>query len=185
MHPFDDSIFVAFTASATAQGSLFTNIYGEIIRIVEGADDGTGTTFTWQRWKAGGPNNEALAGHVFAAPDNLSFDKAGNLWVVSDISTSALNDDARYSTFKNNGMFYVPTAGPHAGSAFQFASGPCECELTGPSWTADEETLFLSVQHPGEANGVRTSPAMAPRGSNWPHRAHGAALSGVVAISRR
>lgn len=73
VHPVDNSVYIAFTA--TAQNSLFTNIYGEIVRLVESGADGTGTTFTWQRWKAGGPNNEALAGHVFAAPDNLSFDK--------------------------------------------------------------------------------------------------------------
>ena len=115
-----------------------------------------GTTFTWQRWKAGGPNNEALAGHVFAAPDNLSFDKAGNMWVVSDISSANLNGaNANYTAFKNNGFFFIPTSGPHAGSAFQFASGPCECELTGPSWTPDEQTLFLAVQHPGELSGTR------------------------------
>ena len=72
--------------------------------------DGTGTTFTWQRWKAGGPNNEALAGHVFAAPDNLSFDKAGNMWVVSDISSANLNGgNANYTAFKNNGFFFIPT----------------------------------------------------------------------------
>jgi uncharacterized protein len=185
VHPFDDSIYVAFTAAATAPNSLFTNIYGEIVRIVEASGDGTGTTFTWQRWKAGGPNNEALAGHVFAAPDNLSFDSAGNMWIVTDISTTALNSDPRYSTFKNNGFFFVPTAGQHAGTAFQFASGPTESELTGPAWTPDEQTLFLAVQHPGEVNGTRTAGMVEARGSNWPHRSHGAALSGVVSIQRR
>ena len=44
----------------------------------------------------------------------------------------------------------VPTAGPNAGDAFQFASGPKECEMTGPWFTENEETLFLSIQHPGE-----------------------------------
>ena len=154
----DKSVFIAFTASATAQNSLFTNIYGELVRIVEGSGDGQGTTFTWQRWKAGGPNDASQAGHVFAAPDNLSFDKAANMWVVTDISSANLNGgNANYTAFKNNGLFFIPTAGQHSGTAFQFASGPCECELTGPSWTPDETTLFLAIQHPGEVNGTRAA----------------------------
>ncbi len=92
---------------------------------------------------------------MFAAPDNLSFDRAGHMWMVTDIKSSKLNSDAHYTAFRNNGMFFVPTSGPAARRAFQFASGPCESELTGP-WTPDEMTLFLSVQHRGSAHGMRT-----------------------------
>lgn len=82
-------------------------------------------------------------------------------------------------------MFFVPTAGSHAGSAFQFISAPCESELTGPTWTLDEQTLFLAIQHPGEVNGTRgVGTVKAPRGSNWPFRPHGAPLPAVVAIRR-
>ena len=35
VHPADNSVFIAFTANATAQNSLFTNIYGELVRLVE------------------------------------------------------------------------------------------------------------------------------------------------------
>lgn len=185
VHPVDKSVYIAFTANATAQNSLFNNIYGELVRIVEGSGDGQGSTFTWQRWKAGGPNEAAQAGSVFAAPDNLSFDKAANLWVVTDISSANLNGaNPNYTAFKNNGFFFIPTSGGDAGRAFQFASGPCECELTGPSWTPDEKTLFLSIQHPGEVNGRRLSNTFAPKGSNWPYREHGAPLPAVVQIQR-
>lgn len=186
VHPFDNSVFIAFTASTTIANSLFTNIYGELLRLVEGSADGTGNTFTWQRWTAGGPNDAARGGNVYAAPDNLSFDRAGNLWLVCDISSANLNGaNAAYTAFKNNGMFYMATSGPHTGSAFQFASGPCESELTGPAWTPDEQTLFLAVQHPGETSGTRGGTVVSPRGSNWPHREHGAPLPSVVAIQRR
>ena len=167
VHPLDESVYIAFTSGAAAPGHLFPNIYGEIWRIVED-DDGTGTRFRWMRWKAGGPNDAAQRGRVFAAPDNLSFDPAGHLWVVTDISSPWLNADARYTAFENNGVFFVPTSGADAGVALQFASAPCEAELAGPSWTSDRQTLFLSVQHPGEASGMRTSAMNAPRGSNWP-----------------
>ena len=66
--------------------------------------------FTRVRWKAGGPNDPLQRGHVFAAPDNLSFDPAGHLWVVTDVTTSRLNADPRYTAFENNGMFFVPTS---------------------------------------------------------------------------
>jgi secreted PhoX family phosphatase len=185
VHPIDRSVFIAFTASATLGASLFPNPYGEIWRIVEEGDAG-GTSFTWMRWLAGGPNDERRGGRVFAAPDNLSFDGAGNMWVVTDIASVRLNSDSRYTTFMNNGMFYVPLSGQEAGVASQFASGPCEAELTGPSWTPDEQTLFLSVQHPGEVNGTRLDGMAAPRGSNWPSgRVNDPPRPGVVSIQRR
>ena len=185
VHPIDQSVYIAFTANATLGGDLFPNLYGEIWRIVE-EGDGTGTRFTWMRWKAGGPNDPAQAGRVFAAPDNLAFDPDGHLWIVTDISTTRLNADARYTTFQNNGMFFVPTSGPDAGVAAQFASAPCEAELAGPSWPPDRETLFLSVQHPGEVHGMRTAGMAAPRGSNWPAgRVSDPPRPGVVSIRRR
>jgi uncharacterized protein len=81
----------------------------------------------------------------------------------------------------------IPTAGPEAGKAAQFASGPCEVELTGPSFTPDEQTLFLSVQHPGEEHGIRDgSTVIAPRGSNWATRKLGTApLPSAVAVTKR
>ncbi len=36
------------------------------------------------------------------------------------------------------------------GISFQFASADVEAKLTGTSFTPDEKTLFLSIQHPGE-----------------------------------
>jgi secreted PhoX family phosphatase len=183
VHPVDKSVYIAFTAQATAPGHLFPNVYGEIWRI-EDEDDGTGARFTWMRWRTGGPDSEH-GGHVFAAPDNLAFDPSGNLWVVVDIATPALNLDRRYAVFENNGMFFIPTAGPDAGVATQFASAPCEAVLSGPSWTPNRETLFLSIQHPGEANGIRTATMTAPRGSNWPSgRVGDPPLPGVVSIRR-
>ena len=184
VHPLDRSIYIAFTSNATARGHLHSNVYGEIWRIVE-EGDGTGTRFRWMRWKAGGPNDDTRSGRVFASPDNLAFDPAGNLWIVTDITTSALNADVRFLTFQNNGMFFVPTAGPDAGVPLQFASAPCEAEVAGPSWTAARETMFLSVQHPGEGYGIRGGGVAAPRGSNWPgNRAGDPPLPAVVAIQQ-
>jgi secreted PhoX family phosphatase len=161
VHPLYNSIYIAFTAGARLGANLFSNLHGELWRLVE-EGDGTGTRFTWMRWKAGGPNDPAQAGHV----------------LVTDISSLRLNGDARYTAFMNNGMFFVPTSGPDAGHVSQFASAPCEAELAGPTWTPDQQTLFLSVQHPGEM--------ASPKGSNWPAgRLDGPPRPGVVSIRRR
>jgi secreted PhoX family phosphatase len=103
-------------------------------------------------------------------------------------------------------MWYIPVSGAQAGEAFKFASGPMECELTGPFLTRDERTLFLSVQHPGELHGIRrddksetrrfamktttgesfTQTREVPLGSNWPgKKTNDPARSAVVAIRRR
>ena len=50
---------------------------------------------------------------------------------------------------------------------------------------AGRETLFLAVQHPGEANGTRMAGMSAPRGSNWPGGSPGdPPRPGVVSIRR-
>ena len=83
---------------------------------------------------------------------------------MTDISSGSLNKGV-YTSFKNNGLFVIPTVGPSKGEALQFASGPHECEMTGPFFSPDERTLFLSIQHPGENTTDVSKPT-----SMWPHR---------------
>lgn len=152
VHPHDGSLFVALTNNA-----LHGNVYGQIIRLVELNDDAESIEFQYEIFLAGGPQSG------LASPDNLAFDKKGNLWVACDISSSSIGAGANVF-FGNNGFFVVPTVGDNIGDAYQFASGPTESELTGPWFTPDEKTLFLSVQHPGE--GTRDMDSMSSR---WPH----------------
>ncbi|MDP9456472.1 MAG: DUF839 domain-containing protein [Actinomycetota bacterium] len=134
------------------------NFYGQILKVIEAENDPEAMEFLFEVYSAGGPQTG------FASPDNLAFDKGGNLWVVTDMSSSGLNEGI-YKTFKNNGAFFMPrgTAGP-GGDVFQFASGPIEAELTGPFFTPDEKTLFLAVQHPGEETEDPNAPT-----STWPN----------------
>jgi secreted PhoX family phosphatase len=166
VHPRDGSLYAALTYN-TWHGNLF----GQIIRLVEEHDNPEGETFRYEIFLAGGPQSG------LACPDNLLFDRAGNLWVVCDIASESLNKGA-YQPFGNNGIYVVPTTGPSAGDAFQFASGPVECELTGPCFTEDEDTLFLSVQHPGEE-----SPSLDALTSHWPHGGTALPRPAVVAIT--
>lgn len=151
--PFDKTVFIAHT-----NNSNHGNIHGHITRFIEDGDDLGSLTFDFEIFACGGRQSG------FSAPDNLTFDSEGNLWTVTDISSSSVNKGV-FKSFQNNGVFVIPTMGKNVGEAFQFASAPVEAELTGPSFTDDETTLFLAVQHPGEETKDINKPT-----SMWPHR---------------
>ncbi|MFD2614332.1 PhoX family protein [Paenibacillus gansuensis] len=165
--PFDNTVFICHT-----NNDIHGNIHGHITRIFETGSDLGALSFDFEIFAAGGRQSG------FSSPDNLAFDSNGNLWVVTDISSSSQNKGVHQS-FMNNGLFVIPTAGRSKGIAMQFASGPVESEMTGPFFTPDEQTLFLSVQHPGEETKDLSNPT-----SRWPHRPGDTkARAGVVAIS--
>jgi uncharacterized protein len=166
IHPLDGSVYIAFTNNMN-----HGNAYGQIVRLVENADDGEATDFRYEIFLAGGPQSG------LAAPDNLCFDKKGGLWVCCDMASAELGRGA-YQTFANNGVFYVPTHGKDAGDAYQFASGPVDAELTGAGFNPKEDTLFLSVQHPGEGTRDLKAPT-----SRWPKGGGELPKSSVVAIT--
>jgi secreted PhoX family phosphatase len=61
-------------------------------------------------------------------------------------------------------------ADPATGEIRRFLTGPRGCEITGVTATPDGRTLFVNVQHPGEATTAWGAPTPAnPRAvSNWP-----------------
>jgi secreted PhoX family phosphatase len=174
--------------------------YGWVMRLTEDKNDPSAVTFKWQILATGGET--ATGGLGFANPDNLLIDRQGNVWMVTDISTSKMNQplasrtDSKgkpptlSSVFGNNTMWFLPTSGENLGKAFLFATGPMECEMTGPCFTPDQKTMFVSIQHPGEANGIRKNKTsqsreimittttgeeflqkrLVPIGSNWPSK---------------
>ncbi len=89
-----------------------------------------------------------------AAPDNLFFDKAGNLWIASDGQPSAIK--------QNDALHAAATAGPDRGKVLTFLTGPSGAEITGPWLAPDERALFVAIQHPGEG-GTLAAPL-----SQWP-----------------
>jgi|APCry1669188879_1035177.scaffolds.fasta_scaffold07568_3 hypothetical protein len=176
--------------------------YGWLMRL---QDDGAGNpepggTFRWRLVATGGTPWQGGMG--FANPDNLAVDRAGNVWMVTD--RASVNGSA--DVFGNNSCWLFPAAGPAAGEPLLFATGPMECELTGPCFDQSESTLFLSVQHPGEDNATHQQGQeeiqayslmdrdggrfeqlrLVPLGSNWPAgRAGQIPRPGVVAIRRQ
>lgn len=113
----------------------------------------------------------------FACPDNMCFDRKGNLWMTTDVADYDLNKD-EYKPFGNNSLFYIPLSGPEAGKAFRFAIAPQEAEFTGPCFSADGKTLFLSVQHPG----ANTKDLKEPT-SHWPEGGSSLPKPAVITIS--
>ncbi|WP_413165824.1 PhoX family protein [Capilliphycus salinus ALCB114379] len=193
--------------------------YGWIMRLSETGDQPDAESFRWQMFATGG--EVADGGWGFANPDNLEFDGKGNLWMVTDMSTGKHNQavpagrvDEKgeplsqpnvLGVYGNNSVWFLPTSGENAGNAYLFAMGPMECEMTGPFFSPDQQTLFMSVQHPGEAHGIRQKMAVqerqfamrttegeefiqtrrVPIGSNWPQKSSDSPpLPGVVAIRR-
>ena len=214
----DGSVFVAFTSGSPDEGTggpdaaIFAGPngeaweYGWIFRLQEDGDDPAAETFTWEKLAMGG--EPAKGGAGFSNPDNLLVDRANNLWMVTDISTSKHNnpDDKKgRGNFGNNSIWFIPTSGDRAGEAYLFGTGPMECEMTGPFFAPDSDALFLSVQHPGETNGARQNGAVetrkfsltategqeffqtrtVPVGSNWPSKsANDFPKPAVVAVRR-
>jgi len=177
--------------------------YGWVMRLEDGVVVPSGARpgggFRWRMVATGGPPWQGGMG--FANPDNLAIDRGGNIWLVTDRSFSGADLDL----FGSNSCWLLPATGPAAGQALLFATGPMECEFTGPCFDGDEATLFLAVQHPGEENGVYRSGReefqahslrsrdgqrfeqlrRVPLGSNWPSTTPGRPpRPGVVAIQR-
>jgi hypothetical protein len=164
----DGSLYITFTSGASSDkdGGPDRRIfkgpqgetpyeYGFIMHLTEDQHDPAALTFRWTMLALGGDPSQGGAG--FSNPDNLLIDPQGNIWMVTDMSSSQINspgNDLR-GQLGNNAMWFIPTSGENAGTAYRFAMGPMECELTGPFLTPDQQTLFLSVQHPGEINGTR------------------------------
>ena len=146
--------------------------HGSILKLEETAGAYDGFTFTASTYKAGG---EAEG---FTCPDNLAFDHAGNLWMTSDMSGSAMhNVNQPYMAFKNNSLYVIPRYGEDAGKVIRVISAPRDAELTGPWFAPDGKTLFLSVQHPGEQTQSLDAPT-----SLWPFDDDRIPKSAVVAI---
>ncbi|MEM7085258.1 MAG: alkaline phosphatase PhoX [Bacteroidota bacterium] len=148
------------------------DFHGSILKIEETNGKFDALTFRASIYMAGGEENG------FSCPDNLAFDLSGNLWITSDMSGSAMNKEGSpYLPFKNNSLFVIPRYGEDAGKVIRVASAPRDAELTGPWFSPDGKTLFLSVQHPGE----RTSDLSNPT-SKWPFDKDNIPRPAVVAV---
>jgi len=165
--PITGGVFVSLTNNK-GKGDY----HGSILKVEETNGAYDALTFKASTYKAGGEENG------FSCPDNLAFDMAGNLWITSDMSGGSMNKVGKpYMPFKNNSLFVIPRFGEDAGKVIRVASAPRDAELTGPWFSPDGKTLFLSVQHPGEQ-----SKSLEELTSLWPFDEDNIPKPAVVAI---
>jgi secreted PhoX family phosphatase len=170
------------------------NRWGHIIELAPDGDDATARYFAWEIFLLAGdpavgpllarhelvealpPDASYFAGQhdaaklsAFAGPDNLTFDRHGRLWIVTD----AVQPRAH-----NNGCFVCPTEGEARGEVRQFLCGPIGAEISGCQFADESRTLFLTVQHPGEG-GTATEPR-----SDWPDGDGLAPRPSLIAVTR-
>ncbi len=164
------------------------NEHGHILELVPpgaaDAIDHCAETFQWEVFlKAGNPAKPSddssyhaatSANGWFSSPDNGAFDSDGRLWLTTD-------SDHQLTGF-GDGIYACDVDGAGRALTKLFFRGPRGSEVSGVCLTPDNETLFVSVQHPGEEDG---SDFQKPS-TRWPDfQSSKPPRPAVVAITRR
>jgi secreted PhoX family phosphatase len=180
----------------TTPGSLGgPNKHGHIIEIIEANGDHGATRFRWSILVKCGPRDQGGTWQSattdngwFSCPDNVAFDPFGSLWVSTDQGSGwpAL-------TGRADGLYALGYRSERRGRSRLFFRAPVGAEVTGPRFTPEGDTLFLSVQHPG-ADGAKAWPAFGKDASaddaptRWPARKEETGMPprpAIVAITRK
>lgn len=153
IHPLTRSVFVALTnhkkRAVEHPGNPRTpNLHGHVLEIDEAYGDHGSTRFTWDPLLLGGRGADGgwygLAkvsdAEALSCPDNLLFDSTGDLWIATDGQPKTLST--------NDALYRVATTGLDRGRPRRFLTAPVGAEVTGPSLSSDERTLFVCMQHP-------------------------------------
>ncbi|MBP6018286.1 MAG: PhoX family phosphatase [Burkholderiaceae bacterium] len=185
VHPHSGEVYVTLTNNdkrtmPDAANPRPANIYGQILRWREANGDATATAFEWDIFVlAGNPvkhtdrsnlksgSANITTDNTFNSPDGLGFDKDGRLWIQTDGKYSNSGD---YEGQGNNQML---CADPVSKEIRRFFVGPKECEVTGITFTPDSKTMFINIQHPGEAGD-----------SHWPDSGNSIPRSATVIITK-
>jgi len=142
-----------------------SNRWGQIVRWREaGGDPASVADFEWDLFViAGNPiafdaadaragSSNITTANTFNSPDGLAFDAEGRLWIQTDGNYSNTGN------FEGQGNNQMLVADVKTKKIDRFLVGPSGCEITGIDWTPDGKTLFINVQHPGEASGHPRAP---------------------------
>ncbi len=165
IHPFTGAVYVSLTMNIEREHTnpanpRLHNKMGHILQLNpkqislanKNISDHTANIFTWQPFLLAGNPDDATHGAKYqnqpskhgwlANPDNLSIDGAGNLWVATDGQQKTIGF--------NEGLYAMKTVGAQTGKPKCFLTAPIGAEVTGPCFTPDFKTLFVSIQHPAE-----------------------------------
>ena len=163
------------------------NTMGQIIRWKDEGDF-DGTSFRWNHLVlAGDPANERaeakgnIKGDIYGCPDGIAFDKRGTLWIQTDAHATQMYK-GEFKGIGNNQMLACDVT---TGETRRFLTGPTNCEITGCTFTPDNTTLFINVQHPGETPSDRSDPNNPSTFSNWPDFSPGGRPRSATVVIRR
>jgi len=154
------------------------NLWGQVLELITPGNDHAAENARWELLVKAGDPADAEVGAVwnpatskngwFACPDNCAIDPFGRLWVCSD-----QGGNWRRTSGGADGLWALQTEGNARGTGRMFFRAPVGAEMTGPSFTPDGRTLFLSVQHPGTAGtrhfpGFERSSSFDDPATRWP-----------------
>jgi secreted PhoX family phosphatase len=142
-------------AQIDAANPRANNRFGHIIEMTPNDADHASTGFRWEILVKAGDHTVAATGASFhpsttkdgwfGMPDNLAVDGQGRIWIATD-------GNSPVKTGRGDGLWAIETEGALRGVSKHFFQVPAGAEMCGPFFTPDDETLFLAVQHPGEAD---------------------------------
>jgi secreted PhoX family phosphatase len=132
------------------------NSFGHIIEISETDQNHSSISGHWDIVVlCGDPNNSnhgakwndnTTENGWFTSPDNGVIDPAGRLWVATD------QGEKVQMSGTNDGLWALETEGAGRGTGKMFFRAPNGAELCGPIFSDNGESLFVSIQHPGDIN---------------------------------
>ena len=128
------------------------NAAGHTIELIPPDGDHSSMVMEWEMLlMAGNEHHQAQYGSIvehdamLACPDNAAIDPKGRLWITTDGSEKVLG--------VGDGIYAVETEGAYRGQPCRLFAAPKGAEVTGPCFSPDGKTLFLSIQHPGRPDG--------------------------------
>jgi secreted PhoX family phosphatase len=129
------------------------NAFGHIVEMIPPSGDHAADKFAWEILVRCGDPSKPEVGATFTSatskdgwfgmPDNCAVDHQGRLWVTTD-------GNKLKSTGRADGVWAVETEGEGRGTSRHFFRVPLGAEMCGPTFTPDDKTLFVAIQHPAE-----------------------------------
>ena len=149
-NPVNGRVYVMLTNNsqrkeADAANPRPKNRHGHVLELeaprdAQGRPLHSATRFAWEIFLLGG---DVHAETTLSCPDNCAFDPRGRMWIATDGAARAGTCD---------GVWACDVDGAGRAQLVRFFSAPVGAEVCGPCFTPDGTTLFVAVQHPGEAD---------------------------------
>ena len=129
------------------------NAFGHILEMTPDGGDHAATTGSWDMLVQCGDPSDPSVGSTFnpattkdgwfGMPDNCAVDGRGRLWIATDGNSGK-------KTGRTDGVWSMETEGELRGTSKHFYRCPVGAELCGPTFTPNDETLFVANQHPAD-----------------------------------